>query len=52
MIGNLVRPASSRHLVVLGILVAIPLLATDAQAYIGPGAGFAVLGSFLVVLTK
>ncbi len=52
MIGNVVRPANGRPVLVVCILLAVLLLATEAQAYIGPGAGFAVLGSFLLVLTS
>ena len=35
-------------LLALGVVLATPL---PAHAYIGPGAGFAVLSSFLVVFT-
>ena len=45
------RPTVAAHIivvVVLGVLLAVP---ATAEAYIGPGAGFAVLSSFLVVFT-
>ncbi len=41
------RQATWRSLVVAALLVCV--LQSDAQAYIGPGAGFAVLSSFFVV---
>src|SRR3954470_23306952 len=41
-------PARIIVAVVLGVLLAIP---ATAEAYIGPGAGFAVLSSFLVIFT-
>ncbi len=51
MIANALAPRA-RSLVAACILVTVLLLATEAQAYIGPGAGFAVLGSFLFILTS
>ena len=47
------RPAPTRARVGFPLLVAGLLLvsATPSEAYIGPGAGFALLSSFLVVLT-
>ncbi len=39
---------AARLLILFGLLAAVP---TPAQAYIGPGAGFALLSSFLVLFT-
>jgi predicted AlkP superfamily phosphohydrolase/phosphomutase len=52
MIEKVFLSAKGRFLIAGGIPLVVLLRATEAQAYIGPGAGFAVLGSFLVVLTS
>ena len=43
------RPGVRVHPAVLLLPITILLLPVDADAYIGPGAGFALLSSFLVV---
>ena len=48
---NLVRKRGSRVAPVFVFLAAILALAEPAFAYIGPGAGFALLSSFLVLFT-
>jgi len=50
-LNPLPRPRIPRFLALLAVLVAGVAYATPAQAYIGPGAGFALLSSFLVVFT-
>jgi predicted AlkP superfamily phosphohydrolase/phosphomutase len=52
MTDTIARSLRTRLVLVAGTVGSLPLLATEAQAYIGPGAGFAVLGSFLVVFTS
>ena len=51
--GKSLRPARRRSPITLRVLLTagalLLALATPAQAYIGPGAGFAVLSSFLVI---
>ncbi|UCC67755.1 MAG: alkaline phosphatase family protein [Armatimonadota bacterium] len=46
---RLARPGVP-HSALLALCALLALVASPAHAYIGPGAGFAVLGSFLVVL--
>lgn len=41
----------SRNLYILFAFLIVLILPTQAQAYIGPGAGFAVAGSFFVIFT-
>jgi len=45
----LTQRATTSHLIVAALAGAFALSVVPAHAYIGPGAGFAVLGSFLVV---
>jgi len=48
---NINCPITEFSCALLAVLVAVVAYATPAQAYIGPGAGFALLSSFLVVFT-